>query len=64
MAEFSTIELKKVDSDDVANDELLREYDIRSIPTLIMLDADGKVLGKIIGAQSETSLRNWITSFI
>lgn len=53
------LELVKVNADLPENEELLREYDIRSIPTLILM-LDGKVMSKSVGAKPEQQLRAWI----
>lgn len=52
--------LIKIDADVAENEELLRKYDVMSIPTLVLLDSDGKELGKQVGAQSLIVLREWI----
>lgn len=53
------MDLIKVDADLDTNEDLLREYDIMSIPTLILLDGD-RVVGKMVGQKSEVVLREWI----
>jgi thiol-disulfide isomerase/thioredoxin len=58
------INLVKVDADDSENEHLLEHYDIRSIPTFILVE-DGdhgseKTLGTLVGAVSETELSRWI----
>jgi thioredoxin-like negative regulator of GroEL len=58
------IDLVKVDADLDVNEDLLRQYDVKSLPTLVLLDSNGKVVGKIIGAQSYGSLRDWIEAKI
>jgi thioredoxin-like negative regulator of GroEL len=54
------LELVKVDSDVPANEELLRQYDVMSIPTLVLLNEDREVLGKQVGQKSELALREWL----
>lgn len=58
------IELVKVDADKPENEELLRQYDVRSIPTLVLLSDQGDVLGKMIGAKSYTELSTWLNTII
>jgi thiol-disulfide isomerase/thioredoxin len=61
------INLVKVDADDSENEHLLEHYDIRSIPTFILVEENGdqeKTLGKMIGQKSELELRNWLSEHI
>jgi thioredoxin len=53
------LELVKIDADDPGNDELLIKYDVKSIPTLILLNGD-EVLSTLVGLKSEADLRAWI----
>jgi thioredoxin-like negative regulator of GroEL len=53
-----------VDADLPENEELLRDYDIRSIPTLVLLNADGEILSAITGTHTEFQLIEWIDSEI
>ena len=63
----SQIELVKVNADLEDNFELLAQYDVKSIPTLIM-QGHGLVttwqLGRLVGAQSEKNLRDWIEGIL
>lgn len=52
--------LMKVDADKQENESVLEEFDVRSIPTLILVDRNKKVLGTLVGAVSERDLNNWI----
>lgn len=54
------IELVKVDADNEVNEDLMREYDIRSIPTLVLLDPAGEPIGEIVGARSERDVQLWL----
>jgi thioredoxin 1 len=60
--ERTDIELIKVNSDEDANEDLLREYDIRSIPTLILLDTDGNPVSQITGGRSKAEVNYWLDS--
>ncbi len=53
------IELVKIDADKPENEVLLRLYDIRSIPTLVLARGDVSY-GLSVGQASESSLREWI----
>jgi thioredoxin-like negative regulator of GroEL len=55
--------LIKINADLPENEELLREHDVKSIPTLLIL-SDGKVVGKSIGAKTEIQLRTWIETHL
>jgi thioredoxin-like negative regulator of GroEL len=53
------LELVKVDADIAANEELLNTYDVRSIPTLVLLNGD-VVISKMVGVASYPALRSWL----
>lgn len=58
--EFSDqIDLVKVDADQEGNFDLLAQYNIKSIPTLILL-LDNEVMGTIVGIKPEDELRAWL----
>jgi len=54
------IELVKVDADSDSNEPTLERYDVRSIPTFVVETNEGRVLGTVVGQQSETDLINFI----
>lgn len=54
----------KIDADAPENEDVMNEYDVRSIPTLVLLDENDKVLGRVIGQKSEPFLQDWIDSFV
>ncbi len=53
-------DLVKVDADNLNNEDLLRQYDIRSIPTLIVLDSDGQFVSAKVGELSESELKAFL----
>ena len=53
------IDLIKVDADLETNEDLLRKYDVMSIPTLVLLDGD-RVVGQMVGQKSQVVLQEWI----
>jgi thioredoxin 2 len=53
------LKLVKVNADD--NPEVSRRFEVRSIPTLVILD-HGEVVDKQIGALPEHRLRSWLES--
>lgn len=58
--EFSNqIDLVKVNADKPENEDLLRQYDIRSIPTLVLAH-NNVTYGILVGQQSESALRDWL----
>lgn len=57
------IELLKVNADEEGNFDLLAQYEVQSIPTLVML-AEGKMVGKVIGFKSEPALRDWFDNML
>lgn len=57
------IDLIKVDADKEDNFELLAQYGVQSIPTLVMLKGD-EVLDIAVGMQSEPYLRDWFDKLL
>ncbi len=60
VAEYENLHLTKIDADQQHNEDVMDQFDIRSIPTLILLDEADRVLGRLVGQQSEHQLRDWI----
>ncbi len=60
VAQYDNIHLSKVDADQQHNEDLMEQFDIRSIPTLVLLDEADRVLGALVGQQSEKQLKDWI----
>jgi len=56
--------LQKVNADDQTSEALMAEYDVRSIPTMILLDFNGKVLGMRVGESSEIVLESWLSKLM
>jgi thioredoxin 2 len=53
------LKLVKVNADD--NPEVSQRFEVKSIPTLVLLD-HGQVVDKQIGARPEHQLRSWLES--
>jgi thioredoxin-like negative regulator of GroEL len=53
------IDLVKVNADLDTNEDLLAEYDVRSIPTLVLLKGK-QIVWAAVGQKSEAELRNLI----
>lgn len=50
-----------IDTRDVdEHQDLAHRYDIRCVPTLIMLGEDDRVLGTLLGMRPEPTLRAWL----
>ena len=56
MEEFKNIEVIELDVDDVNNNELCFKHQVRSIPTLVMLDENDNVINKVMGAVPKNNL--------
>jgi thioredoxin 1 len=54
--EGQPIEILDVDE----NDELAKEYAIRSVPTTIILDDEGLLLERFIGARTKQVIKNML----
>ncbi|MFA5644108.1 MAG: thioredoxin [Patescibacteria group bacterium] len=57
------VKIVKVNTEDVANQELASQYEIQSIPNM-KLFKDGKVLADFIGMRSKDSLKNDISAHL
>jgi hypothetical protein len=56
--------IQKVNADEQDAEPILIQYDIRSIPTMIMLDPEGNELDKRIGEMSAKDLDSWATNLM
>lgn len=56
------IEFRKVDVDQ--EPELAAQYNIRGVPTLVVLSPDGKILDSMVGAQTEDELDKMFTALL
>lgn len=64
LKEFDNLELVKVDADVPENEDLLRDYDVRSIPTLVLVNNDGEIISALVGAHSKDQLKDWLKTEI
>lgn len=53
MAEFSNIDFYDLDIDDPDNAELVHNYQIRNVPTVLAVDENNEIVRKIVGAVPE-----------
>lgn len=56
MKDFEGIDFYDLDIDDEFNSELVNNYMIRSVPTIVVLDKNNEVMRKIVGAVPENQL--------
>jgi thioredoxin 1 len=52
------LEIVRVDVDDPSNQKVMDQYDISPVPTVVFLDADGKVTNYFVGYDSATELNS------
>lgn len=60
VSEFDQVELVKIEADLDENEYLMREYDIRSLPTFVLLDSEDRNIGIAVGVSTEEQFRNWL----
>lgn len=60
VSERDNIHLNKIDADQDHNEDIMIQFDVMSIPTLVLIDESNKVLGTLVGQVSERDLNNWI----
>lgn len=56
MDEFKTIKVIELDIDESENYDLCLKHQVRSIPTLVMLDDNDNVVNKVMGAIPKNNL--------
>ena len=54
-----TIPMRVIDID--KEEHLVKEYQVRSIPTLIQIQ-DGKVASRLVGAVTKAELEDWLAT--
>lgn len=57
------LELTAVEADLPENQDLLNQYRVVSLPTFILVK-NNRVVGRIVGAQTELTMRNWIKTVL
>ncbi|MCQ2754348.1 MAG: thioredoxin family protein [bacterium] len=60
----SKIELKKVDVTKKGNSNIIKEYDVKLVPTTVFKDAKGKTVRRIEGSIQPKILENYIKEAI
>lgn len=60
MEEFKDFEFKTIDIEEDDDDNLVEKYQIRSVPTIVMVNEDNIVEKKIVGNVQESSLIDFI----
>lgn len=55
------VDLINVDVDDESGQEAVREFNIRSIPTLILLNEKNQIINTLIGTASKDKLREFLS---
>lgn len=64
VTQFDNLELVKIDADSDENAAYLETYDVRSIPTIVLEDENGKVIGSFVGEKSESDIYAFISESI
>jgi len=59
-----SLSLLKIDADHPASSDLLEKYEVKSIPTLILLDENDEYLDRVVGLKSKTDLTLWIEEYL
>lgn len=53
MKEFEGIDFYELDIDDDDNAELVQQYQIRNVPTVLAVDENNEIIRRIVGAVPE-----------
>lgn len=51
----------EVDVDE--NHEQAAAFSIRGVPTLVLVDGQGKELSRLVGSKTEAEIKNWVSNF-
>lgn len=49
LAELKNVEIQEVDIADEANEKIMEEYQVRAVPTMIVLAEDNNQIAKFVG---------------
>lgn len=60
LEELNNIEITSVDINDSSNTELVKKYEVRSVPTIIVLDKNDNIITKFIGVVTTDKLKEVI----
>jgi len=58
--ELSDFEIEAVDVDDQS--DIANQYNIRGVPTLLLVDDEGTEKGRMVGGGTAVGVRNWFSS--
>lgn len=58
LAEFDPTQVVQYDIDE--HRDLVDMYEVRAVPTFVVLNEDGKELDRLVGAQSRTKLESYL----
>ena len=64
MEDFKDVEFYDLDIHDQENAELVRNYQIRNVPTILCLDENNEVIRKVVGAVPEHQLVSTLRDII
>lgn len=60
LEELNNVEITSVDINDSSNTELVKKYEVRSVPTIIVLDNNDNIITKFIGVVTTDKLKEII----
>lgn len=58
------VSILRLNAGELDNQQLMADYAVVGHPAFAVIDAEGKVIQRLIGAQTETTLRGAITSML
>ena len=60
LEELNNVEITSVDINDSSNTELVKKYEVRSVPTIMVLDENDNIITKFIGVVTTDKLKEII----
>ena len=60
LEELNNVEITSVDINDSSNTKLVKKYEVRSVPTIIVLDENDSIITKFIGVVTTDKLKEVI----
>lgn len=58
---YSDVELVSINIDDETGQAAAREFGVRNIPTLVLLDNNNRVVNTLVGTASEAQVREFLS---
>jgi thiol-disulfide isomerase/thioredoxin len=62
--DFKNLSFEEIDVDDEEKEDFIAEMKVRNVPTIIVIDENGKELGRKVGAIPEKELNDFLKEYV